>query len=184
MELHIKSLFDCVYLINGEFFERADSVAFSEFDMIYVTVLPVKHTLLPYTVRLEGARPVDCELYNGLRLDANNYLLALEPRYMTVYNCNKTDGATPASPIARLFSLLKSGDVFTAYAMLSESLKATVDRNGLIGFFDGYDRVEECFWEDAPLFYLIDTNGVAHLNKYTLVDGFIDNIEEVESSAE
>ncbi len=184
MELHIKSKFDCVYLINGEFFERADSVSVSEFDIIYVTVLPIKYTLLPYTVRLEGARAVSSELYDGLRLDEKNYLLTFEPRYMTVYTCNKADSASPSSPVSRLFSLIKSGDVFTAYAMLSESLKATVDKSGLIGFFDGFDRIEECFWESAPLFYLIDANGIAHLNKYTLTDGFIDNIEEVEQVAE
>ena len=180
MELHIKSKFDCVYLINGEFFERAHSLGISEFDIIYVTVLPIKHTLLPYTVRLEGARTVHSELYDGIRLSDKHYLLTLEPKYMTVYSCNRQDVLSQPSPVSRLFTLIKNGDAFTAYAMLSESLKSTVDKNGLISFFDGFERIEECFWEEEPLFYLIDTNGVAHLNKYTLDGGFIDNIEEIE----
>ncbi|MCH5350736.1 MAG: hypothetical protein J1F39_02050 [Clostridiales bacterium] len=182
MELHIKSKFDCVYQINGDFFERADSLAFSEFDVLYVTVLPIRHTLLPYTVKLEGARNTKAELYNGIRLDKNNYLLTLEPRHMTVYGFSRQETAVQPSPVMRLFSLIKNGDVFSAYAMLSESLKETVDKRALVAFFEGYDRIEECFWKTEPLFYLIDTNEVAHLNKYTLDGGLIDNIEEIDSS--
>lgn len=181
MELHIKSKFDCVFIINGDFFETATSLTFSEFDVLYITVLPIKHTLLPYTVKLEGARNTKAELYGGIRLDNNNYLLTLEPRHMTVYGFTRQDPIVQPSPVMRLFTLIKNGDVFSAYAMLSESLKATVDKRALAAFFEGYDRIEECFWRDEPLFYLIDSNEVAHLNKYTLTDGFIDNIEEIDS---
>ena len=182
MELHIKSKFDCVYLLNGDFFERADTVTIGEFDIVYVTVLPIKHTLLPYTVRLDGARNVHGELYDGIRLGENHFLLTLEPRHMTVYSCTRQDILPQPSPVGRLFSLIKSGDTFSAYAMLSESLKSTVDKNGLVGFFDGFTRLEECFWDDSPLFYLISESGAAHLNKYTMDGGFIDNIEEIEST--
>ena len=52
MELHIQSDFDCVYSINGEFYERADSITMSEYDVAYITVMPLKFSLLPYTVKL------------------------------------------------------------------------------------------------------------------------------------
>ena len=184
MELHIKSKFDCVFLINGEFFENARSVTISEFDILYITVLPLKHTLLTYTVKLDGARTVHTDLYDGIRLDDKNYLLILEARHMSIYCCTRQDSIAQPSVVTRLFSLIKNGDAFTAYSMLSESLKASIDKNGLIRFFDGYDRIEECFWEEAPLFYLIDSNGGAHLYRYTLSDGFIDNIEETEGHFE
>ncbi len=47
MELHIKSEFDCIYFINGVMYERVDSLTMSEYDVVYITVLPLKHTLLP-----------------------------------------------------------------------------------------------------------------------------------------
>ena len=59
MELHIQSEFDCVYSINGEFYERADSLTMSEYDVVYVTVFPLKHTLLrseEHTSELQSQR--------------------------------------------------------------------------------------------------------------------------------
>lgn len=179
MELHIKNEFDCVYLINGELYERADCLKADEYDVIYVTVLPISTSLLPYTVKLSLAENVNDELFSGIRLDERNYLLSLSPRYMTVYA-----GTRPAlptsSPISRLFSLVKSGDLTAAYAMLSEQLRSTLDKGDMGDFFLGYDRICECTWEDAeePRFYLIDKNGAAKLHSYTLKDGFIDNIVE------
>ncbi len=179
MELHIKSSFDCVYLINGEFFERADTVCASACDVIYVTVLPIKITLLPYTVRLVGAENVSCELYDGIRLDEDNYLLTLSPRYMTVYTAAQKPAIDAASPICRLFSLVKSGDLTAAYGMLSDGLRQTIDKNDLNGFFADYERICECSWGDPHKFYLIDKNGNAIPHSYTVKDEFIDNIVEV-----
>ncbi len=180
MELHIKSDFDCVYLINGELMERADSLAVTEYDVVYVTVLPLRLNLLPYTVKLCGAENTSSEVYSGIRLDENNYLLSLSPRYMTVYGMTPA-AVTPSSPIARLFSLVKIGDLGSAYAMLSEELRSSIDKNDLNGFFAGYERIAECTWEsDGSRFYLIDKNGGAKLHSYSVKDEFIDNIVEVE----
>lgn len=180
MELHIKSDFDCVYLINGELAERADTVCVSEFDVVYVTVLPLRLDLLPYTVRLCGADNTSGEVYSGVRLDENHYLLSLSPRYMTVYGATPTPVA-PASPIARLFSLVKNGDLGSAYAMLSEELRSNIDKNDLNGFFADFERIAECTWENGgSRFYLIDKNGGAKLHSYSLRDEFIDDIVEVE----
>lgn len=181
MELHIKSEFECAYLINGEFYERADSLTMSEYDVVYITALPLKHSLLPYTVKLSGAESVSDELCFGTRLDADNYLLCLSPRHMTVYSTASRGYVPPpqSSPIARLFSLVKSGDLTTAYDMLSEELKGTLDKNDLDAFFADFERVVECYWENGTRFYLIDKNGVARLHSYTLKDEFIDDIVEL-----
>ncbi len=180
MELHIKSEFDCVYLINGELVERADAVCVAEFDVVYVTVLPLRLNLLPYTVRLCGAENVSGEVYSGIRLDENNYLLSLSPRYMTVY-CAAPPSVAPSSPIARLFSLVKNGDLGSAYAMLSEELRSNIDKNDLNGFFADFERIAECTWENSGArFYLIDKNGGAKLHSYSLRDEFIDDIVEVD----
>ncbi|MCM1367676.1 MAG: hypothetical protein NC184_02550 [Roseburia sp.] len=178
MELHINSEFECVYYINGEFYERADSLTMSEYDVVYVTVFPLKATLLPYTVKLSGAKNISDELASGIRLDPDHYLLLLAPRYMIVYGNTKNALPAPKSPIARLFSLVKTGDVTAAYSMLTEKLRSSIDKNDLCSFFDGFERIAECTWEHGSKFYLIDKNCVAKLHSYSLKDGFIDDIVE------
>ena len=179
MDLHIKSEFECVYLINGEFSETAECLKMSEHDIVYVTALPLKPTLLPYTVKLCGAESITSELASGMRLDGDNYLLVLSPRYMTVYTV-----AQPAPPqgsnISRLFSLVKSGDVAAAHAMLSSTLKESIDRDDLAAFFADYEKIAECTWETGNKFYLIDKNGASRLHSYTVKDGFIDDIVEMD----
>lgn len=178
MDLHIKSEFDCVYLINGEFFERADSLAMNEYDVVYVTALPLKHTLLPYTVKISGAESFTGELACGTRLGADHYLLTLSPRYIIVYG-NAKPLPAPSTPIARLFGYIKNGDPASAYTMLSENLKSSIGKADLVDFFKDYDRIAECTWEGANKFYLVDKNGVAKLHSYTLSDEFIDDITEL-----
>ena len=179
MDLHIKSEFECVYLINGEFSETADCMKMMDHDVVYVTALPLKPTLLPYTVKLCGAENITTELASGMRLDGDNYLLVLSPRYMTVYTVSQS--APPqGSNISRLFSLVKSGDVAAAHAMLSETLKDSIDRDDLAAFFSGYEKIAECSWEPGNKFYLIDKNGASRLHSYTVKDGFIDDIIEME----
>lgn len=178
MELHINSEFECVYYINGEFYERADSLTMSEYDIVYVTVFPLKPTLLPYTVKLNGAENISDELASGIRLNPDHYLLTLSPRYMIVYGNAKHSLPPPKSPIARLFSLVKTGDLTAAYAMLTEQLRSTVEKPDLAAFFGDYERIAECTWDNSAKFYLIDKNGVAKLHSYTLKDGFIDDIIE------
>lgn len=177
MELHIKSDFECVYSINGEFFERADSVKMNEYDVVYVTVFPLVHSLLPYTVKLCGTQNVNTELACGVRLNADHYLLSLSPRFIIVYGSHKKP-SPPKTPIARLFALLRAGDVSAAYAMLSDELKKSVDKKTLEGFFGGCERLCECEWEHGNKFYLIDKNGAAKLCEYSLKDEFIDDIGE------
>ncbi len=179
MELHIKSEFECVYMINGAFVERADRLTMSEYDVVYVTALPLKHTLLPYTVKLCGAENFDGELASGIRLGTDHYLLTLSPRYIIVYG-NAKPLPPPSTPIARLFSYIKNSDVNSAYSMLSEELKSTIRKTDLSSFFDGFDRLAECNWETGNKFYLIDKNGRAHLHAYTVKDEFIDNITEID----
>lgn len=180
MELHIKSEFECVYLINGEFVETANSLSMSEYDIVYVTVLPLKPTLLPYTVKLCGTDSIASELATGIRLDADNYLLVLSPRYMTVY-VSAQNAPQQGSHIARLFSLVKSGDLAAAHAMLSDTLKSSIDRDDLAAFFNGYEKIAECTWASGEnKFYLIDKNGASRLHSYALKDGFIDDIVEMD----
>lgn len=177
MELHIQSDFDCVYSVNGEFFERADSVTMSEYDVVYVTVFPLKHTLLPYTVKLSGAENISSPLACGVRLSSEHYLLSLSPRYMVVYETNQKQPA-PKSHISRLFAFIKAGNIEAAYAMLSEGLRTAIDKAALEKFFAAYDRIAECNWSDDNKFYLIDKNGGAKLHEYTVKDEFIDDILE------
>lgn len=175
--MHIQSEFECIYMINGEFCERADSIAMSEYDVVYVTVLPLKHSLLPYTVKLCGAENVKTELAIGIRLNQDHYILSLSPRYLIVYGMGPKP-VPPKSHIARLFSLLKSGENAAAYAMLSDELKGSIDKDTLSLFFRDYDRLIECTWEKGNKFFLIDKNNAAKLHTYALKNEFIDDISE------
>lgn len=175
--MHIQSEFDCIYMINGEFYEYADAVTMSEYDVVYVTVLPLKHSLLPYTVKLCGTENVTSELALGLRLSPDHYLLSLSPRYMTVYSAPPKP-APPKSHIARLFSLIKSGETGSAYAMLSDDLKGSISKDTLTAFFTSYEKLIECSWEKGNKFFLVDKNNAAHLHAYTLKNEFIDDITE------
>lgn len=177
--MHIQSEFECIYMINGEFCEQADCIHMSEYDVVYVTVLPLKHSLLPYTVKLCGTENVKTELALGLRLNQDHYLLSLSPRYLIVYGTAQKP-APPKSHIARLFALVKSGDISAAYAMLSDELKSSISKDTLNAFFDGYVKIAECEWERGNKFYLIDKNNAARLHTYTLKNEFIDDITECE----
>ena len=177
MELHIQSEFECIYLINGEFCEHADSINMSEYDVVYVTVLPLKHSLLPYTVKLCGTENVKTELALGLRLNPDHYILSLSPRYLIVYGTSPKP-TPPKSHIARLFALLKSGETSAAYAMLSDELKGVINKDTLSAFFHDYEKLIECTWEKGNKFFLIDKNNAAHLHTYALKNEFIDDISE------
>ena len=178
MELHIQSEFECIFMINGEFFERADTITMSEYDVVYVTVLPLKHTLLPYTVKFVGTENLKSELAVGLRLSPEHYHLSLSPRYPIIYG-SAPEYAPPKSHISRLFYFIKSGEAASAYAMLSDELKKSIDSKALSAFFEGYEKLIECDWEQGHKFFLIDKNGAAHLHAYTLKNEFIDDISEL-----
>lgn len=178
MDIHIVSEFECVYLINGAFSERADTIAFSEYDVVYITAFPIKQTLLPYTVKLCGIEPFDSELASGIRLDEQNYLLTLSPRYSIIYGTTKPL-PPPTSIISRLFNLIKSGDTQTAYDMLSHELKGSLSKENLNAFFNRYERLIECKWNGNNHFYLIDKNSKATLHTYSTNGDLVDDIVEL-----
>ncbi|MCX4312993.1 MAG: hypothetical protein OSJ83_03900 [Clostridia bacterium] len=179
MELHIQSDFDCVYLINGELSDRADSLTMSEYDVVYVTVFPIDIRLLPYTVKLEGADNIKNSLAVGVRLSAEHYLLHLAPRLPVLYgNADSFRNIRTPSRIGRLFSHVKNGDMTAAFAMLTENLKSSISENALEAFFSACERVAECTWSDGNNFYLIPANGLPRLCSYTLKDEFIDDLSQ------
>lgn len=181
MELHIQSEFDCVYFINGEFTERAESLTMSEYDVAIITVMPLDCALLPYTVKIVNADGINTPLALGVRLSSEHYLLLLAPRYPMVYRTCAFDppAAHGTSRISRLFSLVKNDDMTAAYNMLSDNLKKSIDKKTLEAFFDGYTRIAECPWSvEKNTFYLITSNGAPKLHSYKLDGEFIDDIAE------
>lgn len=180
MELHIQSEFDCIYLINGELVERADAVAMNEYDVAYVTALPLDHRLLPYTVKIVNADGINDGLALGIRLSSEHYLLVLSPRLPVIYRSERPISTAAASRISRLFAHVKNGDTDKAYAMLSDALKAHIDKKTLESFFESYERIVDCPWENGNKFYLITKSGACKLHTYSVADGFIDDITEIE----
>lgn len=179
MELHIQSDFECVYGINGELTDRADSITMSEYDVVYVTVFPIDIRLLPYTVKIVNADNVKNALAVGIRLSSEHYLLTLAPRTPVLYQApDGTFRTDRSSRICRLFAHVKNGDMTAALAMLSDSLKSSINKNTLEAFFVGYERIAECTWSKDNTFYLITDSGTARLCAYTVKDEFIDDITQ------
>lgn len=175
MELHIQPLFDCALLVNGAFFEPRSPLELGEYDVLYVTALPTDCALLPYTVKLVGAQPVHTELALGLRLSDGLYVLELAPRRPVLYSF--APPPPPATPIARLFAAVKAGELDRAFSMLTDRLKADIDRATLAQFFARYSRLVECSWDPAShIFYLVDNNGNAVKHNFTLVNDLIDDL--------
>lgn len=174
MELHIQYDFDCVLTINGDIFE-GQTITMNAFDTVYVFVMPIGTTLLPYAVKFCGNESIKSELSVGVRLNDEHYLLLLKPRYMTVYA--QETFSPPKSRIARLFAHIKRGDDTAAYAMLTDELKAQIDRHTLVDFFDKYDEIIECPWQGEGKFYLL-IGCTAKLHTYTVKNEFIDDIGE------
>ena len=188
MNIHIKTDFAAVYLLNGMFAERADGFAYGDGEPLYVTVLPLSAHLLPYTVKLAAGKPLSNEKLCAAFRAGDRLLIKLGPRYNYLYTPVKQDDPSALSPPEKLFRLVKQKSFPFARKLLSDALGASVDDGGLAAFFADYTAIfpDEFSTKktigDSPRFacYLVTPEGIGSLFYFETADGLIDNIVEAD----
>lgn len=184
VNLHIKSDFSAVYLVNGVFIEKADRLVIRKDEVTYVTVLPLSAALLPYTVMVAGGRVRNNEeLCRIFALTDKELVMRLAARYNYVYSSEprSAHGDKPLTLAQRFFSAAISGDVSSARRFMTPGLSAATDDASLAAFFDGYDEiiVNDGYIPAAPhSYFLIDRNGKSTLFTFVMKDNLIDDIIE------
>lgn len=156
--------FDCVYLLNGAFVECPRVVEYPRMSPIYVTLLPLKALLLPYTVRMiDGKAVSNADLTQAYEVADGHYAVRFKERHNYVYTPAHTQTLQPPkSAVGAFYRAVKSGEFETARRMMTKDLSDSVDDESLAAFFAPYcDIVENRFSDLSGGFFLI--------NKTTLV---------------
>jgi len=181
--IHIKTDFDCVFLLNGNFCEKADGFLYPEAEPLYITVLPLDAHLLPYTTKILNAKAIaNADLCTVFKLDDKTYV-KLMPRYNYIYNIKDGGGiAFDMCPPQHLFNAIKNKNFAQAKKYLTQNLLSTIDDNALQAFFDPYTAIvkdefsNSINYANSQNYFLIEPNGAATLFTFELVDGIVDNI--------
>lgn len=173
---HITAEFPAVFLVNGVFFESAETIEYTESGVLYVTVFPLDAVYNPYTVKLANGKAYsNAELCVVYRLGRDNIYVRLNPRYNYVY-APKSENPKPQSLPARFFAYVKSGNIRAARTLMTAELSATVADQALAAFFDTYSDLVEA---DGAI-YCIDADGNGVPFRFTLRSGLIDDVTEAE----
>ncbi len=157
----LKSEFDCVYMINGTFYEKADVINYPAMSPLYVTVFPLNAVLLPYTVKLLGGRAVCNEqLAQCNEVAPEHFIVRLKERHNYVYSPAHTQAVSPERGLApEFYRAIKSGDFAKARNLMTKELSESVDDDTLAEFFAPYcDIVENRFADLSGGFFLINKN--------------------------
>jgi hypothetical protein len=174
----IRTDFNCVFLLNGAFSENADRFTYDAQDPLYVTVLPLSAHLLPYTVKLLGARPLCNEnLCSAFRVNGQ-ILIKLFERYNYIYTAEKIERAAFSSA-EKLFKAVKQKNFGAARAHLTDSLSRSVNDEALIAFFSDYAQILKDDFSVPKIngaYYLVTNDGIGVLHNFESEDGLIDNI--------
>ena len=185
-QIHIKTEFSAVYLLNGTFVESAESFSYKTGESLYITVLPLSAHLLPYTVKIVGGRALCNEKLCAVFSRKKSLFVKLLPRYNYIYTPSKDDTImATATAVERFFYLVKQKNPLAARKYLSEGLSATIDDSSLEDFFGDYTAIVKDDFnavtsaEDSH-FYLIDKNGQGVRFAFETISGLIDNITSEE----
>ena len=115
--------FECVTLINGAFNERPAALSYPSASPLYITLLPLRAMLLPYTVRLIGGKVAsNAELARSFEAGADRYIITFDERHNYVYSPRTPVTHPPTDPAERFFRAVKSGDVGLARGMMTKEL--------------------------------------------------------------
>ncbi|MBR2988804.1 MAG: hypothetical protein IKC64_03670 [Clostridia bacterium] len=138
--LFIKSAFECVYFINGSFFENPKKIVVGNDEIAFITVMPLSAGILPYTVKLSSKRIYsNCDLCTLITLDENKSLLRFFPRYNYVYSPTvKTQTSAVDGVVAHFLHAVNKGDYALARSYLTPSMSNEVSDDALKEFFAPY----------------------------------------------
>lgn len=169
---------DCVLLLNGSFVQTAASVRYDADEPLYVTVLPLDATYLPYTVELIDGKTVSpTPLVTCSDMGEGHRLIELALRSAYVYSPSAS--AVPPPPpgaLAQLLSFVHSGNFAAARAMMSPELSDSVTDSALADFFDGVVSVRENIYTSEGGYLLVRNDGTAARCEITVRGGLIENI--------
>ncbi len=153
--------FDCVYLINGAFNEKARVITYPAASPLYVTVLPLKALLLPYTVKLAGGKVLsNAELAVSYEVADGHFAVRLAERHNYVYSPACVQSLNPrGGRECRFYRAVKAGDFAAARKMMTAELSESASDDDLAEFFAPYaDIIENRFADLSGGFFLINKN--------------------------
>jgi len=182
-KVHIKTDFATVYLLNGTFSEKADGFSYPKNEPLYITVLPLSAHLLPYTVKIVGAKAIENAQLCVSFFKENFTYVKLLPRYNYVYMAKEASSMqVNSSTPERLFNAVRGKNFALAKKYLSQNLIETIDDAALEAFFDPYNAIVKDEFNKVELvaigenYYLIDKDLNGTLFSFEIFDGLIDNI--------
>ena len=159
----LRAEFECVYLINGAFNENPKAVQYPAMSPLYVTLLPLKAVLLPYTVKLLAGKAVsNGDLAECYEVAADHYAAVFRERHNYVYSPAHVTSAMPEKGLAPAFyRAVKAGDLETARHMMTKDLSESIDDDSLTAFFSPYcNIVENRFSDLSGGFFLINKSSM------------------------
>ena len=172
MRTVFKSDFECVYTVNGVFFEGG-VINLEENCVYYITVFPLNAVYLPYTVKTVGNRVYSnkdlCLFVNSAR---ESFLLFCK-RYSYVYA--PTPFCEENGIVGEFFSYVKQNKADKARALLCRELDKSVSDEALFGFFEKYEYIVKS--EDKDKWILATKQGEGDTFTFIIKNGFIEEIE-------
>ncbi|MCL2370074.1 MAG: hypothetical protein FWC80_02455 [Firmicutes bacterium] len=182
--LHFAAEFETCYLANGLFAESAEKISYPKDEAMYITVLPLSAIHLPYTVKLIGGFAVtNKNLCKTFVLPRGNYVVKLLPRFNYVYSPNNDVGhSIETNLVSRFFAFVKSKDWNNARQMMTQDLGSSLTDDSLMNFFEEYTEIVENKYlpGENNVHFLADENSNCTPYKFSLENGLIDNIQEVD----
>ena len=171
--------FECVTMLNGAFNERPAPLSYPTDAPLYVTLLPLRAMLLPYTVRLLGGRvTANRELAECFGIGADRYIATFAERHNYVYSPVVMPPATGLPE--KLLRLIKAGDLPAARALMTPDLSASVSDEAITEFFAPYSGITENPYRDLPATHYLSpvSGGNATGFIFKTSGGLISDIDE------
>lgn len=167
-----------VLLLNGSFVQSAASVRYDAAEPLYVTVLPLEASHLPYTVEILGGKAVtNVSLAPSYDMGSGHFFIELKPRYAYIYSSAAVRKRTNAANVpSRLLEFVRERNFSAARSLLSDSLSESVTDDAIADFFDGVLYLRENIYTPEKGWLLIKSDGTAPRCDIKLKNGLIENI--------
>ena len=172
MRTVFKSDFECVYTINGVFFEGG-TTNLDENCVYYITVYPLNAVYLPYTVKTVGNKVyTNKDLCVFVKSERESFLLFCK-RYAYLYA--PTPFCEESGIVGEFFSLIKQNKLDKARGLLCRELDKSVSDDALCGFFEKYEYIIKS--EEKDKWILSTRQGEGQSFTFVVRNGFIEEIE-------
>jgi hypothetical protein len=167
-----------VLLLNGSFVQSAAAVRYEKNEPLFVTVLPLNATYLPYTVEILGGKAVtNAALAVCCAMEREHYYIELKQRSAYVFSPDAMPPVQSAPSLpAQLLRFVREQNYAAARLLLSPRLSETITDNALGDFFEGVIEVRENTFTPQKGWLLVKDDGTAPICDIEFADGRIDNV--------